>query len=119
MFNYLSLSNWKFVVDVLNMSDMNPVQINLAPIFANVILLGEVGKYTALSTYRFRSMQVTDSFGLNITVAGNVGETVQILWTLTNGTTKNTKSSDVVFPGPFVRDVTFESNGLTSVIINP
>ena len=44
------------------------------------MLLGEADKFAAVSTYRFRDVNVTSSGGLLVSVNGVPGEKITLLW---------------------------------------
>lgn len=51
---------------------------NVAPVFGSVALLGEAGKITAISTYRFKLIDVTAA-GIEATLRGKPGEIVTLM----------------------------------------
>ena len=45
---------------------------------AGVVLLGELGKFAAVSTYRFGGISVGQGGGLGVVLRGNIGEEVAL-----------------------------------------
>ena len=60
---------------------LSPTQVNVAPLLNGLALLGEAGKVTAVSSYRFASISVDNSTsGLSVDLRGGPGELVTLLW---------------------------------------
>ena len=64
---------------VLKLDVQVPDQLNIAPVMGGVALLGEQGKVTAVSTYRFTSV-VAGEGGLEVTMQGETSETITLMF---------------------------------------
>jgi hypothetical protein len=84
----------------------HPQQVNIAPVIGGVALLGEKGKVTAVSTFRFpavaaSSAEAQDSAGgLDVTVRGAVGESVTLFYATAGAAGKYSVQSKAVVVGP-------------------
>jgi hypothetical protein len=58
--------------------------VNVAPLFGRVALLGEAGKITSVSTYRFASV-VGNTAGITASLRGKVGEVISLLFATAGG----------------------------------
>merc|ERR1712232_95384 len=61
--------------------DSPTAQINIAPVFNGVALLGELGKVTAVSTHRFKSV-VAAGGQMAVSLRGKAGEDVSLIFAL-------------------------------------
>ena len=69
--------------------------LNVAPLFSSgTALLGEAGKVTAVSTYRFASVSATSA-----TIRGKAGEVVELLFAKKSGAAYTCSSLSVKMPG--------------------
>eukprot|EP01052_Picozoa_sp_SAG31_P033108 SAG31_NODE_3702_length_3974_cov_13.982452_2_plen_254_part_00 len=60
---------------------MRDTIVNVAPVFGHKALLGEAGKITAVSTYRFVAVVPKDD-GISTTIRGKPGENVTLLFAI-------------------------------------
>ena len=60
-------------------SKLQPALVNVAPVHGETALLGEAGKVTAVSVFRFGSVSSSSS-GLAVTVRGAPGEAVELMF---------------------------------------
>jgi hypothetical protein len=63
-------------------SGLQPALVNVAPVHGETALLGEAGKVTAVSVFRFASVasSASSSSGLTVTVRGAPGEAVELMF---------------------------------------
>ena len=79
----------------------NQTQANVAPVFGGIALLGEAGKVTAVSTYRFASVTVgSSSSKLTVGLRGKAGESVLLLFAVQSASSDYTCVSKTAIVGP-------------------